>query len=71
MNFPTRHRLNQTEAARAAISNADVIAGLELTDFWSTVHSVRGQAQRAVGRASKPGTKLLSTTANHIYMKDN
>ena len=71
MNFPTRHRLNQTEAARAAISNADVIAGLELTDFWSTVHSVRGQVHREIEPATKPGTKLISITANDLYMKDN
>jgi len=43
MNFPTRHPLNMTERAGATIAGADVIAGLELTDFWSAVNSVRGQ----------------------------
>ena len=39
MNFPTRHPLNHTERSRALIADADVILGLELTDFWGTVHS--------------------------------
>src|SRR5579863_361441 len=42
MNFPSRHPLNHTERAGASIASADVVAGLELTDFWSTVNSVRG-----------------------------
>jgi len=71
MNFPTRHGLNQTEAARSAISSADVIVGLELTDFWSTVHSVRGQIYHQIEPATKPGAKLISITANDLYMKDN
>src|SRR5215469_12588907 len=33
MNFPSRHPLNQSEQAQELVSNADVILGLELTDF--------------------------------------
>src|SRR5258708_25509831 len=43
MNFPTRHPLNQTWRARDEISNADVILGLELADFWGAIHSYRDQ----------------------------
>jgi acetolactate synthase-1/2/3 large subunit len=71
MNFPTRHPLNHTERGGAAIANADLIAGLELTDFWSTVNSVRGQVNPVVQPATKPGTKLVSITANDLYMKSN
>ncbi|MBZ5500651.1 MAG: twin-arginine translocation signal domain-containing protein [Acidobacteriia bacterium] len=71
MNFPTRHPLNQTERGGAAIAGADVIAGLELTDFWGTVHRVRGQVYRSGEVVTKPGTKLLSITANDLYMKSN
>jgi len=71
MNFPTRHPLNHTERGGAAIANADVIAGLELTDFWSTVNSVGGQLHPVVRPATKPGTKLVSITANDLYMKSN
>ena len=40
MNFPSRHPLNQTSNARQLVANADVILGLELTDFWGTVERV-------------------------------
>ncbi len=71
MNFPTRHPLNHTERGGAAIANADLIAGLELTDFWSTVNSVGGQLNPVIKSATKPGTKLVSITANDLYMKSN
>jgi acetolactate synthase-1/2/3 large subunit len=71
MNFPTRHPLNHTERGAAAIAGADVIAGLELTDFWSTVNAVHGEVTPHVRPATKPGTKLVSITANDLYMKSN
>jgi len=71
MNFPTRHPLNHTERGGAAIANADVIAGLELTDFWSTVNTVQGQVVPHIRPATKPGTKLISLTANDLYLKSN
>jgi len=71
MNFPTRHPLNHTERGGAAIANADVIAGLELTDFWSTVNSVHGQVNPTTRPATKPGAKLVSITANDLFMKSN
>jgi len=71
MNFPTRHPLNHTERSGPAIANADVIVGLELTDFWSTVNSVQGQVNPVVRPAVKPGTKLVSITANDLYIKSN
>ena len=40
MNFPSRHPLNQSANARQLVANADVILGLELTDFWGTVNAV-------------------------------
>jgi acetolactate synthase-1/2/3 large subunit len=71
MNFPTRHALNQTERAGAAIAGADVIVGLELTDFWSAVNSVHGQVYPASRPVTKSGAKLVSITANDLYMKSN
>jgi thiamine pyrophosphate-dependent acetolactate synthase large subunit-like protein len=71
MNFPTRHPLNHTERGGAAIANADVIAGLELTDFWSTVNTVQGQVIPRIRPTTKPGTKLVSITANDLYLKSN
>ena len=71
MNFPTRHPLNHTERGGAAIAGADVVAGLELTDFWSAVNSVHGQVKPEFRPATKPGTKLISITANDLYLKSN
>ena len=71
MNFPTRHPLNHTERAGSAIASADVVAGLELTDFWSSVNSVHGQVNPEFRPATKPGTKLISITANDLYLKSN
>jgi acetolactate synthase I/II/III large subunit len=71
MNFPTRHPLNHTERGGAAIAGADVVAGLELTDFWSSVNSVHGQVNPEFRPTTKPGAKLISITANDLYLKSN
>lgn len=71
MNFPTRHPLNQTERSRALVGSADVILGLELTDFWGTVHSFRDQLQRTSQSITKPGAKLISITAGDLFLHSN
>jgi thiamine pyrophosphate-dependent acetolactate synthase large subunit-like protein len=71
MNFPTRHALNQTDRSRALLSNADVILGLELTDYWGTVNSFRDQVRRTSQRITRPGAKLISITAGDLYLKSN
>jgi acetolactate synthase I/II/III large subunit len=70
MNFPSRHPLNQS-GGRGLVANADVILGLELTDFWGTVNSFRDQQERTSRRINKPGTKLISLTAQDLYIKSN
>src|ERR1700687_3880256 len=71
MNFPTRHPLNQSDRGHALIGDADVILGLELTDFWGTVHSFRDQLHRTSKLATKDGAKLISITAGDLYAKGN
>jgi thiamine pyrophosphate-dependent acetolactate synthase large subunit-like protein len=71
MNFPTRHPLNHSQRAREAIANADVILGLELTDFWGVVNSFRDQLQRSSISITTDGVKLISITAGDLYMKGN
>src|SRR5256885_1785173 len=46
MNFPSRHRLNLSGRGRPLIAEADLILGLELTDFWGTVNAYRDQLER-------------------------
>jgi thiamine pyrophosphate-dependent acetolactate synthase large subunit-like protein len=71
MNFPSSHPLNQTANGRALIGNADVILGLELTDFWGTVDSLSDALVRTSRSIVKPGAKLVSINANDLYTKAN
>ena len=71
MNFPTRHPLNQSNRRGAVVANADVILGLEATDFWAVVNTYHDQVQRSSRSLVKPGTKLISITAGDLYTKSN
>ncbi|HEY1307363.1 MAG TPA: thiamine pyrophosphate-dependent enzyme [Vicinamibacterales bacterium] len=71
MNFPTRHALNHSASARSLIANADVIVGLELTDFWGTVNASRDSLVRTSRSVTKPGAKLISITALDLNTKGN
>src|ERR1700676_1288946 len=71
LNFPSRHPLNQTDRGRELISNADVILGLEMNDFWGTLHSYRDQMNRTSRPITKPGAKRISITAVDLFSKNN
>src|SRR5262245_41930373 len=71
MNFPSRHPLNQSATGRQLIGNADVIIGLELTDFWGTVSAMRDSLVRTSRSIIKPGTKLISINAVDLIGKGN
>jgi thiamine pyrophosphate-dependent acetolactate synthase large subunit-like protein len=71
MNFPTRHQLNHSEHGRELISEADVILGLAVTDFWGAVNSFRDQLRRSSHSITSQGVKLISITAGDLYMKGN
>src|SRR5712664_318368 len=72
MNFPTTHYLT---APASAVNNADVIIGLELTDFWATVNAYTDNGENGgVGRNStriKPDTKLISISSVELNTKSN
>jgi thiamine pyrophosphate-dependent acetolactate synthase large subunit-like protein len=71
LNFPTQHPLNHSDRSASMIASADVILGLELTDFWGTVHSYRDQLQRTSSSITRPGAKLISISAGDLYAKGN
>jgi acetolactate synthase-1/2/3 large subunit len=71
MNFPTLHPLNQTERARALIGAADVIVGLEVSDFWGTVHAFRDQLQRSSRPITRSDAKLASISSGHLQQRSN
>ncbi|MDE3114853.1 MAG: thiamine pyrophosphate-binding protein [Pseudomonadota bacterium] len=58
-NFPWRHPLNQSSRQREAVAEADLVLGLEMTDF----HGIIGRLPKAV--------KTLSITSEDLYMKSN
>src|SRR5215831_1336799 len=71
MNFPSRHPLNHSDRTRELVGTADVILGLELTDFWGTVDSYRDQLHRTSRTMTKQGAKLVSITAGDLFGKAN
>jgi len=71
MNCPSRHSLNHSDRSRELVGGADVILGLELTDFWGTVDAYRDQLRRTSRPITKPGAKLVSITAGDLFGKAN
>jgi thiamine pyrophosphate-dependent acetolactate synthase large subunit-like protein len=71
LNFPTTHYLSRPASV---IEQADVILGLELTDYWDTVNKFVDNNAEGVGTNSsriKPGTKLISISALQLMTKSN
>jgi len=71
LNFPTTHYLGR---GAPAIRQADVILGLELTDYWATVNGFVDNNEHGVGMNEshlKPGTKLISIGTNDLMTKSN
>ena len=57
MNFPNTHHLFQNGAAQSLLKDADVILGLELSDYWGTVNSY-------IDNGDNDGTGLQETRVN-------
>jgi thiamine pyrophosphate-dependent acetolactate synthase large subunit-like protein len=71
MNFPTRHPLNQSMRAGAAVGDADLIVGLEVADFWASVNTLRDQLHRSTEPRTKPGAKMITITTGDLYVRAN
>jgi thiamine pyrophosphate-dependent acetolactate synthase large subunit-like protein len=71
MNFPSRHPLNQTQRARAAVAEADVVVGLESADFWGTINAVRDQLHRSTRRLARANAKLITISTADLYIRAN
>jgi len=75
MNFPNTHYLSQTARGRALIADADVIVGLELSDYWGTVNGYidNGDNDGAGVQQShiKPNAKLISISSVLLNTKSN
>ena len=71
MNFPTRHPLNQSTRERRLIADADVVLALEVAALFDVVNSSKEHVYRTFRPIMKTGAKLISITANDLYMKAN
>jgi acetolactate synthase I/II/III large subunit len=71
MNFPTAHHLCHSERGRTLIGQADVILGLELTDYWGTVNAYTDNHERTTRSRTKAGVKLISIGVGDLYTKSN
>ncbi|HWE79263.1 MAG TPA: thiamine pyrophosphate-dependent enzyme, partial [Pseudolabrys sp.] len=71
LNIPTTHYLQQTGRGQLLIHNADVIMGLELSDFHGTVNSFTDNGLYTQQPKTKPGVKLISISARDYYLKSN
>jgi thiamine pyrophosphate-dependent acetolactate synthase large subunit-like protein len=71
MNFPKTHHLSR---APAVIRQADVIIGLELSDYWNTVNTWVDNGDHGHGIQEsriKEGTKLISISSVELLTKAN
>jgi acetolactate synthase I/II/III large subunit len=71
MNFPKTHHLS---GGPAAVANADVIIGMELTDFWNVVNGYVDNGDHGIGfnqTKIKPDTKLISISSVELSTKSN
>lgn len=71
LNFPNTHYLSRPASV---IAQADVILGLELTDYWDTVNKFTDNNDHGVGRVTRrvrPGTKLISISTQQFLTKSN
>jgi acetolactate synthase I/II/III large subunit len=69
MNMPNSHHLYQLGGA--LIGQADVVLGLELTDFWGTVNKMDDSEAGEQRLRIKPGTKLISIGVGDLYIRAN
>ncbi len=71
MNFPKTHHLSRPPAV---IGQADVIIGLELSDYWATVNAWIDNGEHGHGIQEsriKQGTKLISISSVDLNTKAN
>jgi thiamine pyrophosphate-dependent acetolactate synthase large subunit-like protein len=71
LNMPTTHYLHQSGRRQQLIGEADVVLGLELSDFWGTVTRWIDNGENLREQVVKPGSKLISIGSGDYYLKSN
>jgi acetolactate synthase-1/2/3 large subunit len=71
MNFPNTHPLSRPGTV---VNQADVIIGMEVSDYWNTVNGFIDNGDDGIGRnvtKIKPDTKLISISSTELLTKSN
>jgi acetolactate synthase I/II/III large subunit len=75
MNFPNTHHLYQSTRGRQLVAQADLVFGMELTDFWAVVNAhIDNNENDGWGlqeRRIKPDTKLINLSSVDLNEKSN
>ena len=71
LNLPSRHPLNQSARARGHVSQADVVLGLEMIDYWASLNSYRDQLHRTSRSIARAGAKTIHVGSGDLYIKSN
>jgi thiamine pyrophosphate-dependent acetolactate synthase large subunit-like protein len=74
MNFPNTHHLFQNARGQALLRQADVILGLELSDYWNTVNAWIDNGEHGHGVQEsrvRPDAKLIGISAVDLNTKAN
>ena len=69
-NMPTAHYLCQTGDGRSLIGQADLILGLEVTDFWGQINQFN-RITKVSHAAADPAARLITIGLNDVYLKSN
>src|SRR5262249_16933123 len=62
-NFPNRHVLCHSGRSGAVLGQADLILGLEVSDFFGTTHLLSDRIVRKTRSITKPGAKTIHVTS--------
>src|SRR5205085_5551052 len=72
MNFPNTHHLS---AGPVVVNSADVVLGMELSDFWGVVNGFTDNGEHGglgINRSKiKPNTRLISISSVESITKSN
>lgn len=71
LNFPSRHRLNQTWRRRQLVSEADVILAIEMNDLWGAVNAFSDRIVRSSRALFSPDAKIITLGSRDLYLKSN
>jgi acetolactate synthase-1/2/3 large subunit len=71
LNMPSRHPLNQSSQARRRVAEADVVLGLEMSDYWGALNAYRDQLHRTSRSITREGARTISLGCNDLYIRAN